>query len=138
MSPVDGELNRELAANRVHSDQGRQVGRAEIALSIHVQNSSLAATGRPGLDARLGLEVEVVAVRARKRQSVGRGTRKACEGENVLAFAPCAVWDLAETLHLCIEDGKLEARVKFHVQCKLAVLAPVRGHGAWASLNCIG
>ena len=33
----------------------------EIALSVHVQNSSLAAARRPRRDTRIGLEVEVAA-----------------------------------------------------------------------------
>jgi len=67
LSPRDSELDRELAADRVHSNQSREVGGVEIALGVHVQNSSLAAAGRPGLDARRGLEVEVATYMARKR-----------------------------------------------------------------------
>ena len=88
LSPCDGELDRELAADRVHlfqllvvicvthlnivwqretySNQSREAGGVEIALGVHVQNSSLAAAGRPRRDARIGLEVEVAARRARK------------------------------------------------------------------------
>lgn len=80
LSPRDAELNRELAANRVHLfqllgmicvthlnialqretyiNQSREVGGVDIALGVHVQNSSLAAARRPGLDARRGLKVE--------------------------------------------------------------------------------
>jgi hypothetical protein len=89
LSPRDSELDPELAADRVHlfqllvvicvthlnivlqretySNQSREVGGVEIALGVHVQNSSLAAAGRPGLDARRGLEVEVATYMAGKR-----------------------------------------------------------------------
>lgn len=88
VSPHNAELDRELAANRVHlfqllvvicvtylnivlqretySNQSREVGGVDIALGVQVQNSSLPAARRPGLDARRRLEVEVALRRAWK------------------------------------------------------------------------
>lgn len=88
LSPRDGELDCELAADRIHlfqwlvvicltllnvvlqretySNQSWEVGGVEITLGVHVQNSSLAAAGRPGLDAGRGLEVEETARRTGK------------------------------------------------------------------------
>ena len=82
------------------------MGGAVVALGVYVEDGSVAAAWRPGLDAGRGLEVEVAARRAGKVQLVGRGPGSAGEGKDVLAFASGAVWDLTETLHLGIKDGE--------------------------------
>jgi hypothetical protein len=160
MSPRDGEHDRELAADRVHlfqllvvicvthlnialkretySNQSREVGGAEIALRVHVQNSSRAAAGRPGLDARRGLEVEVATHIARKIYGIERSPWGASEGERVLAFTRYTAWDLTKPLHLRVKDGEPgNARLANVLLCKCVdALRHLRHTGSQSQTPC--
>lgn len=94
-------------AEGTYSNEGREVGRAEVAGGVHVEDRSAAAAGRPRLDAGVGVEVEVAAELAVEVEGEGDlVVRVAREGEGVGALAPGARGDLSEADHVGVENGE--------------------------------
>lgn len=134
--PLDGEPDLDDTADVVDSNESRLVGGVDETLGVHVEDGRASTAGRPRLNTRLGDQVEVVIVFALELDLVGDlVARVLAEVEDVLADAGNALGDLSEAVHVGIEDGELEARIEFHVDGELAVLSPVAGLGARASLN---
>ena len=108
ISPV--EILKVSPGGRVtYSDQCWLVGRVDIALGVHGENSGLAAADRPRDDARIGMEVEILTDWPGKFQSeVGVVLMVTSEGEGVLAFTSHIGWDLSEANHVSGEDGEPE------------------------------